>query len=117
MTEEINYLVCGYCSWTQMITVPDEKQGEFPTKRGYCRFNPPAVFPMPTQQQSKIAALGTAPPVQMQPMMMRPVVEENEPMCGRYSPNKEAMVGLGLKPDEEILCSGTCDKENCCGSE
>jgi len=107
MTEEINYFVCGYCAWAQMMDTPEDAKEKYPYRRGYCRFNPPAVFPVPSQSQQKIAALGQAPPVNLAPFMLRPVVEENEPMCGQYAPNEEAVKGLGLKQE------GGCDTQDC----
>lgn len=85
-------LTCGNCVWFQRVdppkNVPPPEVG-----RGYCMFNPPAVFPMP--HENKIQAMGQKQ-LQMVPMMIRPVVEENEPMCGRYGPNPEAQKALGL---------------------
>jgi len=119
MTEEINYFVCGYCVWAQMMEAPEDQKEKYPKKRGFCRANPPAVFPIPAQQQTKIAGpMGQQPKVQMQPYMIRPVVEADEPMCGKYTPNPEAVKGLGLRAGGE----GGCDRKHCecegesCGS-
>ena len=120
-----NYFTCGYCIYGRMQEPPEEVKKADPnaTARGYCIFEPPKVFPMSVQENTKIAALGTQPKVDVQPYMLRPVVEENEPMCGRGMLNKAAVTALGLEeenPEKEELCSGdgkTCKREECrCGT-
>ena len=108
-------LTCGRCCWMQKVDPP--KGEKVDDERGYCTFNPPAVFPMPKQTSSLQNMAGQAN-VQMVPMMIRPVVEGREPMCGRFSPNEETMKELGLnKPP-----GSECDQKHCeckgddCGS-
>ena len=99
MTEEINYFTCGYCIYGKLVEPPPEMKKDVPYNRGYCIFEPPKVFPMPQTKQSKIQAMGNQQSqVEMIPYMMRPVVEEHEPMCGRGVLNAEAMKGLGIEP-------------------
>jgi hypothetical protein len=99
-----------------LVVIPEDKKKDYPVPRGYCTFNPPAVFPMPSQT-SKIAQMGQ-PQMQMAPMMMRPVVEANEIMCGRFSPNEETAIALGLveKVEKECKCAPKPGEEGCpCG--
>lgn len=112
--EKKNFFVCGYCAYTQMIDVPTEKKDTHLKRRGFCRFNPPAVFPMPTQKTAKIAAMGQQPPIDIQPYMMRPVVNEDEPMCGQWQPNVEAAEALGLTGGQGG-CGGCNDEGAKCG--
>lgn len=107
-------LTCGKCVWMQKVEIPEEKKEKYKVGRGYCTFNPPQVFPMPQQKTSNIAmAQGRQAQAQMEflPYMMRPVVEDNEPMCGRFSPNEEAMKELGIDPENP---AGGCRKEGGC---
>jgi hypothetical protein len=109
MTEEINYFTCGYCIYGQMREPPKGKEQEYPHSRGYCIFEPPKVFPMPQAKQSKIQALGNQQQgMDIVPLMMRPVVEDHEPMCGRGVLNAEAMKGLGIEQKAEC---GACKDE------
>ena len=119
---EIDYFTCGYCLFGRMVSAPPEKREQYPIDRGYCIFEPPKVFPMPVQETQKIAAMGTQPKVAFRPHMERPVVDADEPMCGRGVLTNEAMKALGLDkivggPEEEELCSGgPCTNEDCaCG--
>lgn len=88
-------LTCANCCWYADVKAP---AGTKRSKRGYCLFEPPRVFPMPKQKQSKIAALGQPKQDDFDiiPLMLRPVVEAHEPMCGRFSPNAETAEELGL---------------------
>jgi hypothetical protein len=81
---------CGNCGWMQKVEPPADKKKDYPVGRGYCTFNPPTVFPMP-QQQGKLADIQGRAQMGFVPMMMRPVVEEGEPPCGRYTPNSEML--------------------------
>jgi hypothetical protein len=103
---------CGNCAWMQKVEVPKEKKKDYPIARGYCTFNPPAVFPMP-QQQGSLADVQGQQRMGMAPFMMRPVVEENEPPCGRYAPDTET---LDLIEGLQGGCPGKC-KEGGCGSK
>ena len=107
-------LTCKNCAWTTMVKPPAGKEG----LRGYCTFEPPRVFPMP-KQTSGLARPHGDQSLQMVPMMMRPIVEHDDPICGRFTPNEATMEELGIAPgpEKEILCSGTCAKEECCGSK
>jgi len=99
-------LNCGNCAWMRKVGPP---KGEKKPKvgRGYCTFNPPAVYPFPGQK-SKIAQMGKEEP-SIIPYMLRPVVEENEPACGRYNPDAETFEKLQERaPEEEELCKGGC---------
>ena len=112
MTKEINYFTCGYCIYGQLIDPPEDKKKDYPVKRGYCIFEPPQVFPMPQPKQTKIQAMGNQQQgMDILPFMMRPVVEEHEPMCGRGVLTAEAMKGLGIEPKKEE-CPG-CELGNC----
>ncbi len=104
---------CGNCAWMQKVAVPAEKKKDYPVERGYCTFEPPTVFPMP-QQQGKLADIQGQTKMGMVPFMMRPVVDANEPPCGRYAPDGETLALIG---DAHKSCPGTCDKENCCGTK
>lgn len=124
MTEEVNYFTCGYCIYGQMVEAPEEKKKDYPHKRGYCIFEPPKVFPMPQPQESKIQAMGNVKKqMDLVPFMMRPIMEEYEPMCGRGVLTVEAAQALGLdKPPVDCRnCKdqGTCncDTENEDGSK
>ncbi len=81
---------CGNCGWMMKVEPPPEKKKDYPEDRGYCTFEPPSVFPMP-QQQGKLADVQGRQQMGFAPMMMRPVVEGNEPPCGRYTPNTELL--------------------------
>lgn len=106
-------LTCGKCCWMQKVDPPPGEKVD--DVRGYCMFNPPAVFPMPKQTSSLQNMSGHAK-VQMVPMMMRPKVFGRDPMCGRFSPNEDTINELGLNKSPE------CDQEHCecegdsCGS-
>ncbi len=106
---------CGNCGWMMKVAAPPDIKKDYPTGRGYCTFNPPAVFPMP-QQQGKLADIQGRQQVGFAPMMMRPVVEENEPPCGRYTPDSEMLKILKADQDDCRNCKeqGTCncDTEN-----
>jgi hypothetical protein len=116
MTEEINYFTCGYCIYGQMVDPPKEMKEKYPHKRGYCIFEPPRVFPMPQGKESKIQALGNQKQqVEFVPLMMRPIMEEYEPMCGRGVLNAEAMKGLDIKPKDE--CGGCKDEAAKCSCD
>lgn len=86
-------LTCGKCCWMQIPPIP--KGTKIDVKRGYCTFNPPAVFPMP-QQQGNLADIQGQTKMGVVPLMQRPIVQEDEPMCGRFAPNEETMKELGL---------------------
>jgi hypothetical protein len=109
MSNEINYFTCGYCIYAQLKEPPEAMKEKYPFKRGFCIFEPPKVFPMPQAKQSKIQALGNqTEQMDLVPFMMRPVVEENEPMCGRGVLNTEAMKGLHI--EEKPGCGGCKDE-------
>lgn len=121
MTEKLN-LNCGNCAWYMEITIPEEKK-EVLSPRGYCHAVPPSVFPLPKQQQSSLAlAQGQQAPgqVTMLPLMMRPVVESTEAICGSYQPNQEARLMLAEVEkgcDGCVNCDGSCQEGECnCGS-
>ena len=104
---------CGNCVWMQKVTVPKEKQKDYPLARGYCTFEPPRVFPMP-QQQSNLKDIQGQTKMGMAPFMIRPVVEEGEPPCGRYAPDTEMLAIIKeAQPEEEILCGGKGCGGNC----
>ena len=114
VTEEKNYFTCGYCIYAQLHDPP--KGTDYPNKRGYCIFEPPKVFPMPHAKQTKIQAMGNQQ-VEFAPYMMRPVVEENEPMCGRGVLTVEAMKALGVDTNAGKGCDNcNCDTEQKDGS-
>jgi hypothetical protein len=93
-----------------MQKVDPPKGEKVDDERGYCTFNPPAVFPMP-KQASSLSNVQGQQQMQMVPMMIRPVVEGKEPMCGRFSPDEETMKELGLdKPDKSGCSGGGCEK-------
>jgi hypothetical protein len=115
MSEEKNYFTCGYCIYGQLMEPPPEKKKDYPVKRGYCIFNPPAVFPMPSQQQQRVKAMGQpAQVMDFHPFMLRPVVDEDEPMCGRGVLNAEAMEALGIE-NKPPGCGGCKDEGDGCG--
>jgi len=102
---------CGHCVWYRAAKPP---QGTKAPKvgRGYCTYNPPAVFPMPVPRQNKIQALGQEPTQpDILPLMLRPVVEENEPQCGFFYPNDE--VRDLLDKEKIAACEGSCEDCNC----
>jgi hypothetical protein len=83
----------------QKVAIPEDKKKDYPVGRGYCTFNPPAVFPLPQQQGSLRNVQGQAA-MGIAPLMLRPVVEDNEPACGRYTPDSEMVKVLGdLTPE------------------
>jgi hypothetical protein len=98
---------CGNCAWCQIVEVPKEKKKDYPIDRGYCTFNPPSVFPMP-QQTSSLKNIKGESQMGFAPFMLRPVVEANEPACGRYSMDGETMELLGVS-------QGGCGKGESCG--
>jgi hypothetical protein len=109
-------LHCGNCAWYSVIIIPKEKRDTV-SKRGYCTFNPPTVFPVPQQRQSNLAiASGQQAPgeVTMLPMMMRPVVEYDDEMCGRYQPNQEIATQIAEHRQKQAGCGvEKCDGANC----
>jgi hypothetical protein len=114
--KEINYFTCGYCIYGQMVDPPKDKKKQYPNRRGHCIFEPPAVFPMPQAKQSKIQALGNQQQtMDFIPYMMRPVMEDFEPMCGRGVLNAEAMKGLGI--ENKPGCGGCNDEAAKCGCD
>jgi hypothetical protein len=113
-TKEINYFTCGYCIYGQMVEPP--KGTDYPNKRGYCIFEPPRVFPMPQTKQSKIQALGNQQKqMDVVPYMIRPIMEDYEPMCGRGVLNAEAMEGLDIDPDADKDYVVRTDVKGGCG--
>jgi hypothetical protein len=109
MSEEKNYFTCCYCIYAQLKDPPEDMKEQYPFRRGFCIFEPPKVFPMPRAKESKIQAMGnTQPQMDFLPFMMRPVVDENEPMCGRGVLNVEAMEALGI--NQKTSC-GDCKDE------
>ena len=104
-------LVCGTCAWYRGISIPKAQQPPDWTPRGYCHNLPPTVFPVPQQKKSNLAlAQGQQQGgVEMLPMMMRPIVEQVEAMCGQYAPNKETRAQL------EELQAQRSKKEGCPG--
>ena len=87
---------CGSCAWFSEGSPPPRKDMQ---RRGYCTADPPKVFPTP-KQSGKITALGQQK-MEIVPMMMRPIVEGNEPMCRFYQPNEWAMLELGDKSEDQ----------------
>jgi len=114
-------LICGNCAWYRGIAVPKEDQPSDFTPRGFCYNLPPTVFPVPQQKKSTLAlAQGTAQPgMQMIPMMMRPIVESDEAMCGGFAPNKKTrgqLEELQAQRQAEGCDPSSCGKEGCdCG--
>jgi hypothetical protein len=122
MTEKQNIeLVCGTCAWFRRVDIPKDKQPPGFTPRGFCHNQPPTVFPMQEQKKSTLAlAQGNQQPeMQMLPMMMRPIVEEGEAMCGQFQPNKATRAQLDVLQAQRKAkgCDpGSCGKEGCdCG--
>jgi len=108
---------CGNCAWMDKVEVPPEKKKDYPVDRGYCTFNPPAVFPMPQQKKTQLAAMGQQPQVDMIPFMMRPIVEANEAPCGRYAPDGETVKLLGESGGGCEGCDGNCKGSDSCGCD
>jgi hypothetical protein len=114
-------LICGTCAWYRKIDIPKAEQPPDFTPRGYCYYLPPAVFPVPQPKQSSLAlAQGQQQgDVQILPLMMRPLVEEKDAMCGKYAPNKETraqLEELQAQRNKEGCDPGSCGKEECnCG--
>jgi hypothetical protein len=114
-------LVCGTCAWYRRIDIPKAEQPPDFTPRGFCHNQPPTVFPVPQPKKSTLAlAQGTQQPgVEVLPMMMRPIVEEGEAMCGQFQPNKATraqLEELQKQRKAEGCDPGSCGKEGCdCG--
>lgn len=92
-------LVCGTCAWYRKIEIPKAEQPPDFTPRGFCHSLPPTVIPVPQQKKSTLAlAQGQQAPgeVQVLPLMLRPIVEFGEAMCGNFNPNKEIRKKLEL---------------------
>jgi hypothetical protein len=114
--KKTDYFTCGYCIYGRMVPPPDDMKDKYPHSRGYCIFEPPAVFPMPQQKQTKIQALGNQQQgMDLVPFMLRPVVDDFEPMCGRGVLNKEAMEGLDINQKAE--CDGCHDESAKCSCD
>jgi hypothetical protein len=64
------------------------------------------------QQQGKLADIQGQVQMGFVPMMMRPVLEEDEPMCGRFSPDPETVKELGL---DQPGCGACGDEGAKCG--
>jgi hypothetical protein len=111
MTEKLQ-LRCGNCAWYREAIVPKEEQPADFTPRGQCYAVPPSVFPMPVPKQSNLALAQSAQQqMQIVPAMLRPIVEEDDSLCGRYSPNKLAREALDkIQAQRE---AGTCDSKTC----
>lgn len=103
-------LTCKNCAWTTMVKPPKGKEDEL--TRGYCTFEPPSVFPMP-KQTSNLARPHGDQQVQFLPLMLRPVVYESEPICGRFAPNEETMSALGIAPPGAEKGHGCSDCKKC----
>lgn len=118
MDEKLSF-GCATCAWFQEVVIPEgEKKPEGWTPRGNCYANPPAVFPVPRQQQSKLAlAQGQQAPgqVTMVPLMMRPIVDKSDNPCGKYQPNSAMRDQLAeLQPGG---CGGCQDEGAKCACE
>jgi hypothetical protein len=98
---------CGNCAWMQKVEPPKGKEKDYPHGRGYCTFNPPAVFPMP-QQTGNLADIQGKVQMGFSPFMLRPVVDGNEPPCGRYAYGSEMLKVLAEANPED---TGACCKD------
>ena len=114
-------LICGTCAWYRYIEIPKKEQPSDYTPRGFCYNLPPTVYPFQQPKQSSLAlAQGTQQQgVQMVPMMMRPIVEEKEAMCGQFAPDKKTraqLEELQAQRQAEGCDPSSCGKEGCdCG--
>jgi hypothetical protein len=122
MTEEKKIeLLCSTCAWYREIKVPEKQQPSDFIPRGYCYANCPSVYPLPQPKKSNLAlAQGTQQPeMSIVPMMLRPVVEWNESMCGQFAPDKETraqLEELQRQRQAEGCDPGSCGKDGCnCG--
>lgn len=84
-----NLYRCGTCGWWKKGKNQPEKddRGTPLVQRGYCFNNPPTVFIIPNP--SRVQAMGQQG-MELRPMMQRPILEANEPMCSKYIPVSEA---------------------------
>lgn len=88
MSEEKPKYICGKCVYYKPIELENPPK-DF-TPRGWCHFMPPSVYPMPVQQQSRLAiASGETAPgsSQMAPYTIRPLLLEEEFICGQFIPD------------------------------
>ena len=114
-------LICSNCAWYRKIDIPKAEQPPDFTPRGFCYAVPPSVFPVPQPKQSTLAlAQGQhQQEMQMLPIMMRPIVEAHEPMCGTFAPNKVTrgqLEELQKQRQAEGCDPGSCGREGCdCG--
>lgn len=99
-------LNCGTCAWWLEGKPP--KGVKIDVRRGHCTFNPPQVFPMPTQG-SNLTDLAGKQQVGFLPMMMRPILDVDAPLCGRFAPNEEALKWLGRDQRDNDECDGCAD--------
>jgi hypothetical protein len=116
MSDEKLRFQCGNCAWYNAVIIPEDKKDKV-SPRGMCHAAPPSVFPVPRMQQSKLAlAQGTkAPGVQMVPQMFRPVVEEDEDICGSYQPTMAMKQQLSRIDDQaKAGCGGCTSKDGVC---
>jgi hypothetical protein len=122
MAEKQKY-ACGKCVFYRQIVLEDPPKGYMP--RGWCHFFPPSVYPIPVQQESRLAmAAGQqAPgPQQMAPYMIRPLVMEDEMICGQFMPAMEYQDEFpelhgGECGEDCEECDGSCVEGDCsCGS-
>jgi len=118
MTDKLQ-LRCGNCAWYRNIVIPEEMQPEGFTPRGQCYAVPPTVYPVPVPKQSRLAiAQGQEQKMEVAPAMLRPIVEEDDNMCGSYAPNALAREALEkIQAQRQAGCGDkTCNKEECdCG--
>jgi hypothetical protein len=122
MTEQKKIeLLCRTCAWYREIRVPEKEQPADFVPRGYCYNQPPAVYPLPQPKRSTLALAQQPGQQEMDivPLMLRPVVEHHEQMCGQFAPNKETRAQLEelQKQRKAAGCTpGSCGKEGCdCG--
>lgn len=109
-------LRCGNCAWMHHVAPPEDKPEYKDVDRGYCYFNPPAVYPIPRQTKS-LALQQQA--VEMIPQSFRPPVDGNDSMCGRYYPDEETLKIINEKQGKKDHCDGSCPdcKGDCNGEE
>jgi hypothetical protein len=113
MTEQLQ-LRCGNCAWYAELVVPKELQPPDFTPRGQCYAAPPSVYPVPVPKQSSLALAQSAQQkMDIIPAMLRPIVEEDEGMCGSYAPNKLARAALDEIKAQREAKKGCPDECGC----